>query len=68
DAFRPAYGKLANFRISLAKGTQFQALSATLPPHILDAVKHDLLISPDYVDLRIPVNRSNITYATTPVI
>ncbi|KIJ13169.1 hypothetical protein PAXINDRAFT_156634 [Paxillus involutus ATCC 200175] len=56
DAFRPAYR------------TPFQALSATLPPHILDAVKHDLLISPDYINLRLPENRSNIAYATTSVI
>ncbi|KAF8836267.1 hypothetical protein BDN67DRAFT_911506, partial [Paxillus ammoniavirescens] len=38
EAFQPAYGKLGEFHILLIKGTPFQALSATLPPHILAVV------------------------------
>ncbi|KIJ57528.1 hypothetical protein HYDPIDRAFT_171650, partial [Hydnomerulius pinastri MD-312] len=61
DAFRPAYGRLGNFRILLPKGTPFQALSATLPPHILSAIKRHL-------EIEVSTNRSNITYATIPLI
>jgi superfamily II DNA helicase RecQ len=66
--FRPAYGKLGELRVLLCKGTIFQALSTTLPPHILSTVQHELMFSPDHVLLALSMNRLNITYATTPVI
>jgi superfamily II DNA helicase RecQ len=68
EAFRPAYGKLGQFRILLPKGTPFQALSATLPPHILAVVKKELMVTPSYLELRLSTNRPNITYATTPLV
>ncbi|KAF8119145.1 P-loop containing nucleoside triphosphate hydrolase protein [Boletus edulis] len=68
DAFRPAYGKLGEFRILLPKGTPFQALSATLPRHILAAVKEQLLMSSDCLEIKLSSNRPNITYATLPLV
>ncbi|KAF8124050.1 P-loop containing nucleoside triphosphate hydrolase protein [Boletus edulis] len=68
DAFRPAYGKLGEFRILLPKGTPFQALSATLPHHILAAVKEQLLITSDCLEMKLSSNRPNITYATLPLV
>ncbi|KAG0698559.1 hypothetical protein DFH29DRAFT_773372, partial [Suillus ampliporus] len=64
----PAYGKLGELQVLLSKGTTFQALSATLPPHILGAVKHELLIPSDHLSLTLLTNRPNITYAVTPLI
>ena len=68
DTFRPAYGKLGLLRVHLSKGTPIQALSATLPDHILATVKQHLAIPQDALELRLPTNRPNITYATTPII
>jgi superfamily II DNA helicase RecQ len=68
EAFRPSYGKLGQFRVLLSKDTTFQALSATLPPHILSAVKRELLIRSDHLSLTLSTNRPNITYAVTPLI
>ncbi|KAF9234844.1 P-loop containing nucleoside triphosphate hydrolase protein, partial [Melanogaster broomeanus] len=68
EAFRPAYGKLGEFRVLLPKGTPFQALSATLPPHILAVVKKELMITPNYLELRLSTNRPNITYATVTLV
>ncbi|KAF8833130.1 hypothetical protein BDN67DRAFT_871712, partial [Paxillus ammoniavirescens] len=45
DAFRPAYGRLGDFRILLPKGIPFQALSATLPPHIPTTIQRKLILS-----------------------
>ncbi|KAF8432233.1 P-loop containing nucleoside triphosphate hydrolase protein, partial [Boletus edulis BED1] len=67
-AFRPAYSKLGELRVLLSKGTPFQVLSATLPPHILSAIMRELMISPNHVTLQLSSNRPNITYATTPLI
>ncbi|KIJ06384.1 hypothetical protein PAXINDRAFT_34505, partial [Paxillus involutus ATCC 200175] len=68
DAFRPAYGQLGDFRILLPKGIPFQALSATLPPHILMTIKRELILSSDLLEIQLSSNRSNITYATLPLI
>ncbi|KAF8452791.1 P-loop containing nucleoside triphosphate hydrolase protein [Boletus edulis BED1] len=68
DAFRPAYGKLGELRVFLPKGTPFQMLSATLPPHILSTIKEQLMISSDYLEIRLSTNRPNITYATIPLV
>ncbi|KAF8834573.1 hypothetical protein BDN67DRAFT_873768, partial [Paxillus ammoniavirescens] len=66
--FRPAYNKLGEFCILLPKSTPFQALSATLPPHILAAVKEQLMISSNCLEIRLSTNRSNIMYATIPLV
>lgn len=70
--FWPAYGNLkwGEFHILLPKGTPFQALSATLPHHILAAVKEQLLMSLNCLEMKLSSNRSNITYmyATHPLV
>lgn len=66
-AFRPAYGKLAEFRVLLPKGTPFQVLSATLPPRILLAITWELMILPNHETLQLSSNRPNITYAMIPL-
>ncbi|KAF9228132.1 hypothetical protein BS17DRAFT_805720 [Gyrodon lividus] len=68
DAFRPAYGRLGNFRVLLPKGIPFQALSATLPPHIPMTIKCELILSSDLLEIQLSSNRSNITYARLPLI
>ncbi|KAG0695545.1 hypothetical protein DFH29DRAFT_780248, partial [Suillus ampliporus] len=59
EAFRPAYGKLSELCVLLSKGTVFQALSATLLPHILSTVKHQLMMPPDHIHLALSANRQN---------
>ncbi|KIJ12346.1 hypothetical protein PAXINDRAFT_83033, partial [Paxillus involutus ATCC 200175] len=46
----------------------FQALSATLPPHVLAVLKHELNIPPNYIEVRLSTNRPNITYCTVPIV
>ncbi|KAI0046676.1 P-loop containing nucleoside triphosphate hydrolase protein, partial [Auriscalpium vulgare] len=61
-AHRPAWGTIANLRIHLTKGTPFQALSGTLPPHIRSLVADNLLFRSDYTTITFTSNRANITY------
>lgn len=68
DAFQPPYAKLGSLRVLLSKGTPFQALSATLPDHILATVKHHLSIAPNSLELRLTTNCPNITYTTLPIV
>ena len=67
DAFRPAYGRLSEFRAVLPAGIPFQALSATFPPHIYNTVQRELAMSSNLVSIRLSTNRPNIMYATTPI-
>ncbi|KAF9223246.1 hypothetical protein BS17DRAFT_781555 [Gyrodon lividus] len=48
--------------------TSFQALSATLPPHILAVLKHELKVPPGHVEVRLSINRPNITCCTVPIV
>lgn len=68
DAFRPAYGRLDEFRAILSDSVVFQALSATFPPHIYNVVQRKLVIKPDHLAITLSTNRPNIVYATTPII
>ena len=68
DAFRPPYAKLGCLCVLLSKGTPFQALSATLPDHILATVKHHPSIAPNSLELHLTTNCPNITYATLPIV
>ena len=68
DAFRPAYSHLGEFRAILPEHVVFQALSATFPQHIYDIVQRELLIRPNHLTITLSANRSNIVYATTPII
>ncbi|KAJ7875905.1 hypothetical protein B0H14DRAFT_2158169, partial [Mycena olivaceomarginata] len=53
-------GMLIEFRIRLPKGTPFQALSGTLPPHIKTAIHNHLNFDPDRaVSLKLSSNRPN---------
>ncbi|KAF8432364.1 hypothetical protein L210DRAFT_873515, partial [Boletus edulis BED1] len=47
-AFRPAYGKLGLLRPLLSKGVPIQALSATLPDHVLTTSKLNLVSLPTF--------------------
>jgi hypothetical protein len=63
-AFRPSYGSLDEFRLLLPSKTSFQALSATLNPFVKSLVKKKLSLCSNFLDLKMSVNRLNITYAT----
>ena len=66
-AFRPAWGKLGELRLWLPKNTPIQALSGTLPRHIINCITDKLLFQSDYVPIELTLNRPNITYATYPI-
>ncbi|KAJ7199759.1 P-loop containing nucleoside triphosphate hydrolase protein [Mycena pura] len=67
--FRPAWGALDEFRLRLPKGTPFQALSGTLPPHIKLAIHNHLNFDPTRaVSLKLSSNRPNIVYATHRIV
>ncbi|KAJ7805721.1 P-loop containing nucleoside triphosphate hydrolase protein [Mycena olivaceomarginata] len=67
--FRPAWGALNEFRLRLPKGTPFQALSGTLPPHIKTAIHNHLNFDPTRaVSLKLSSNRPNIVYATHRIV
>lgn len=67
-AFRPAWGTLNEFRVRCNKTTSFQALSATLPKHILSVVDEKLGLSHTRRLIKLSVNRPNIVYATHTLI
>lgn len=67
-AFCPAWGALDEVCTRLAKGTSCQALSATLPPHILKVIDDKLMLSSNRRLIRTSINRPNITYATHPLV
>lgn len=62
--FRPSYGLLDEFRLLLPSKISFQALSATLNPYVKSLVKIKLSLRSNFLDLKLSVNRPNITYAT----
>ncbi|KAJ7752852.1 P-loop containing nucleoside triphosphate hydrolase protein [Mycena olivaceomarginata] len=67
--FQPAWGTLNEFRLRLPKGTPFQALSGTLPPHIKTAIHNHLNFDPTRaVSLKLSSNRPNIVYATHRIV
>lgn len=61
--FRPSYGLLDEFRLLPSK-ISFQALSATLNPYVKSLVKIKLSLCSNFLDLKMSVNRPNITYVT----
>jgi superfamily II DNA helicase RecQ len=66
-AFRPAWGHLGELRLWLPKNTPFQALSGTLPHHIVRCISDKLLFQSDYVRIQLTLNRPNISYAAYPI-
>src|ERR1700722_7055254 len=66
--FRPSYGRFDAYRLLFSKEAVVMAYSATLPPHILRVVTRKITIAPDHLFLKRTSNRSNIMYATHPII
>jgi superfamily II DNA helicase RecQ len=65
SAFRPAYGKLSELRTKLKRRTPFQALSGTLPPHILRLVIDNLQMDEkSLLHIKLTSDRPNTTYWT----
>jgi len=62
-AFRPAWGSLAKVQVRFPKGASWQALSATLPPHIFKVVDEKVSLSPSCHLIQLSVNWPNIMYA-----
>ena len=68
-AFRPAWGKLGEFRVKLRKGVVFQALSGTQPKHIKKIIVEKLLFKEEkFCSIKLSSNRPNIIYATHPIV
>ena len=66
-AFRPAWGQLGELRLWLPKNTLFQALSGTLPCHVINCITDKLLFQLDYIPIHLTLNQPNITFATHPI-
>ena len=69
-AFRPAWGRLGEFRIKIGSQVPMQALSGTQPPHIKAAMIKSLLFeesSDQLCSIKLTSNRPNIVYATHPI-
>lgn len=66
-AFRPAWGNLGELCLWLLKDTPFQALSGTLPYHIIGCITDKLLFQSNYASICLTLNRPNITYAMYPI-
>ncbi|KZT18814.1 P-loop containing nucleoside triphosphate hydrolase protein, partial [Neolentinus lepideus HHB14362 ss-1] len=67
-AFRPAYGCLGKMRAILGNKTVFQLLSAMFPCHVLAAAKLSIDMAPDVTVFQGPLLRSNLAFATMPLI
>ncbi|KAF8803590.1 hypothetical protein BYT27DRAFT_7109423 [Phlegmacium glaucopus] len=68
-AFRPAWGRLGEFRLKLAKNTAFQALSGTQPAHIKATIIEKLLIDQrTALFIKLTSNRPNTVYATHAIV
>ncbi|KAH9014989.1 II DNA helicase [Lactarius pseudohatsudake] len=68
-AFRPAWGRLGEFRIKIGKQVPMQALSGTQPPHIKAAIIKSLLFDESRLSsVELTSNRPNTVYATHPII
>ncbi|KAF8993208.1 P-loop containing nucleoside triphosphate hydrolase protein, partial [Hymenopellis radicata] len=67
-AFRPAYRKIGHFRLKLHSSVPFQALSGTQPPHVKKTIVDSLNMKEDFVSITLSSNRSNVIYATHPII
>ncbi|KAF8274042.1 P-loop containing nucleoside triphosphate hydrolase protein [Lactarius quietus] len=67
--FRPAWGRLGEFRIKTGRHVPVQALSGTQPPHIKAAIVKKLLFEESQLRaIKLTSNRPNITYASHPIV
>lgn len=68
-AFRPAWGKLGQLRVKLAKGLTVQALSGTQPAHIKKVIiEHLLFDEKKLCSIKLSSNRPNTMYAMHPIV
>ncbi|KAH9058860.1 hypothetical protein EDB87DRAFT_1685261 [Lactarius vividus] len=68
-AFRPAWGRLGEFRIKIGERVPMQALSGMQPPHIKAAIINGLLFYKSRLcSIELTSNRPNIVYATHPIV
>jgi hypothetical protein len=63
-AFCLAQGSLDEVCAWLPKASSWQALSVTIPPHILKVVDEKLSLASSCCLIQLSINRPNITYAT----
>ncbi|KAF8811263.1 P-loop containing nucleoside triphosphate hydrolase protein [Phlegmacium glaucopus] len=68
-AFRPAWGRLGEFRIKIGRDVPTQVLSGTQPEHIKATIIKSLLFNEDtFLSIKLTSNRPNIVYATHPIV
>lgn len=68
-AFRPAWGRVGEFRIKIGRDVPTQALSGTQPKHIKETIIKSLLFDEDnLLSIKLTSNRPNIVYATHPIV
>lgn len=60
-AFRPAWNKVGHLKALLPRSVQYGLFSATIPPHIRETIKSQVL-GDDFHDIHITSNRPNTTY------
>ena len=66
-AFRPSYGNLDKILPKLPDKTTVHVLSATLPPHVIRVIEAKLFCDRERTHVQLPLNRSNIIYATRTI-
>ncbi|OAQ22105.1 P-loop containing nucleoside triphosphate hydrolase protein [Linnemannia elongata AG-77] len=62
NSFRNAYSQIGDLRAKAPPGVPFIAMSATLPPNILHAVKTSLYFKNDVIIVKADCDRPNIKY------
>ena len=66
-AFRPSYGNLDKVLPKLPNESSIHVLSATLPPHVIQAIEVKLFRDRERVLIQLPLNRRNIVYTTRTI-
>ncbi|CAA7268576.1 unnamed protein product [Cyclocybe aegerita] len=68
-AFRPAWGRIGEFRVKIGHHVPTQALSGTQPEHIKAVIISSLLFDEErLLSIKLTSNRPNIVYATHPIV
>ncbi|EGO04470.1 hypothetical protein SERLA73DRAFT_38221, partial [Serpula lacrymans var. lacrymans S7.3] len=68
DSFQPKYSEIGHLHWILPLHVPFHCASATMPPHILQDVKHKLRIEFNAVLIHRTINRPNIFYQVNEMI
>lgn len=66
-AFRPAWGRVDEFKVLLPRGVRWHGFSAILPEHIMLLVQKKIM-NPNFTLIRTTSNRPNTTYATHQIV